>query len=113
MKLQPHYSQSSRENAAPSSGTSPLACYWEVPPGGQFALLFAMELEKILVNDPIIASCQINVSQVSNVTNNEYKFETLLANGFSKTIDCNPVQSSSSWSIRASFYICCVIYAFF
>ena len=31
LKMQPHYSQSSRENATPSSGTSPLACYWEVP----------------------------------------------------------------------------------
>ena len=28
---QPHYSQSSRENATPSSGTSPLASYKEVP----------------------------------------------------------------------------------
>ena len=25
--MQPHYSQSSRENETPSSGTSPLACY--------------------------------------------------------------------------------------
>ena len=30
--MQPHYSQSSRENATPSSGTSPLASYTEVPP---------------------------------------------------------------------------------
>ena len=28
----PHYSQSSRDNATPSSGTSPLASYKEVPP---------------------------------------------------------------------------------
>ena len=27
LKMQPHYSQSSRENATPSSGTSPLASY--------------------------------------------------------------------------------------
>ena len=33
LKMRPHYSQSSRENATPSSGTSPLACYKEVPPG--------------------------------------------------------------------------------
>ena len=32
LKMQPHYSQSSRENATPSSGTSPLASYKEVPP---------------------------------------------------------------------------------
>ena len=31
--MQPHYSQSSRENATSSSGTSPLATYKEVPPG--------------------------------------------------------------------------------
>ena len=30
--MRPHYSQSSRENATPSSGTSPLASYKEVPP---------------------------------------------------------------------------------
>ena len=32
MKMRPHYSQSSRENATPHSGTSPLASYKEVPP---------------------------------------------------------------------------------
>ena len=32
--MRPHYSQSSRENETPSSGTSPLASYKEVPPGG-------------------------------------------------------------------------------
>ena len=35
-EMQPHYSQSSRENATPSCGTSPLAYYKEVhPPGTQ------------------------------------------------------------------------------
>ena len=32
LKMQPHSNQSSRENAALSSGTSPLASYKEVPP---------------------------------------------------------------------------------
>ena len=32
LKMRPHYSQSSCENATPSSGTSPLASYREVPP---------------------------------------------------------------------------------
>ena len=32
LKMRPHDSQSSRENAAPSSGTSPVASYKEVPP---------------------------------------------------------------------------------
>ena len=35
LKMRPHYSQSSRENATPSSGTSPLASYKEVPPPPQ------------------------------------------------------------------------------
>ena len=39
LKMQPNYSQSSRENATPSSGTSPLASYKEVPPRG---LLYIM-----------------------------------------------------------------------
>ena len=34
LKMRPHYSQSSYENATPSSGTFPLASYKEVPPGG-------------------------------------------------------------------------------
>ena len=38
LKMRPHYNHSSRENATPSSGTSPLACYKEVPypPGFSF-----------------------------------------------------------------------------
>ena len=32
LKMRPHDSQSSRENVTPSSGTSPLASYNEVPP---------------------------------------------------------------------------------
>ena len=37
LKVRPHYSQSSRENATPSSGTSPLASCKEVlPPPGAF-----------------------------------------------------------------------------
>ena len=34
LKMQSHYSQSCRENETPSSGTSPLANYKEVPPPG-------------------------------------------------------------------------------
>ena len=32
LKMRPHYSQSSGENVTPSSSTSPLASYKEVPP---------------------------------------------------------------------------------
>ena len=35
LKMQPHYSQSSLENATPSSGTFPLAPYKAVPPPPQ------------------------------------------------------------------------------
>ena len=39
LKMQPHFSQSSRENAAPPSGTSPLASYKAVHlPGGRFPI---------------------------------------------------------------------------
>ena len=34
LKMRPHYSQSRHENVTPSSGTSPLASYKEVPPSG-------------------------------------------------------------------------------
>ena len=37
LKMPPHYSQSSRENVTPPRGTSPLASYNEVPPGGDFS----------------------------------------------------------------------------
>ena len=38
LKMQPHHIQSSRENATPSSSTSPLAPHKEVPPPpGAFA----------------------------------------------------------------------------
>ena len=33
-RMRPHYSQSSRENKTPSSGTYPLVPYKEDPPGG-------------------------------------------------------------------------------
>ena len=37
--MRPHCSQSSRKNATPSSGTSPLASYEEKPPGFSFRLV--------------------------------------------------------------------------
>ena len=38
LKMRPHYSQSSRENVTPSSGTCPLASYKEVSPRVLLAL---------------------------------------------------------------------------
>ena len=50
-KMRPHYSQSSRENATPSSGTFPLASYKEVPPraiyGGKLAIIRARFIDCI------------------------------------------------------------------
>ena len=46
LKMQPRYSQSSRENATPSGGTSPLASYKEVtppPPQASRELLYFFE----------------------------------------------------------------------
>ena len=37
--MQPHYSHSSRENATPISGTSPLASCKRVPPTARIAVL--------------------------------------------------------------------------
>ena len=39
LKVRPHDGQSSRENATPSSGTSPLASYNEVPLSGRYHLV--------------------------------------------------------------------------
>ena len=49
--MRPHYSQSSRENATPSSGTSPLDSYKEVPPrgGGLRILLVSLPIHKMLL----------------------------------------------------------------
>ena len=41
LKMRPHYSQSSRENATPFSGTSPLASYREVHPSGLLHVLLS------------------------------------------------------------------------
>ena len=50
LKMGLHYSKSSRENATPSSGTSPLGSYKEAPPplsggGGQFLDWESMNVE--------------------------------------------------------------------
>ena len=43
LKMRPHDSQSSRENATPSSGTSQLASYKEAPPSGLSVRLFPVK----------------------------------------------------------------------
>ena len=44
LKMRPNYSPSSRENATPSSGTSPLASYKEVPPSPEMTCGFLIQL---------------------------------------------------------------------
>ena len=66
LKMRPHYSQSSRENATPSSGTSPLASYKEVsppPPPGSFdqsplVLFKGSKVELAFRNDAWVAECR-------------------------------------------------------
>ena len=45
LNAQPHYSQSSHQNATPSSGTSPSAYYKEVPPPPNFFFLKIIDKE--------------------------------------------------------------------
>ena len=50
LKMRPRYSQSSRENETPSSGTSPLAPYQEVPPHpGHFSRIVTKYRDPALV----------------------------------------------------------------
>ena len=59
LKMQPHYSQSSRENATPSSGTSPLASYKGSTPPGSKSYVIVMVCIGIVVS----CSCKDVVSQ--------------------------------------------------
>ena len=58
LKMQPHYTQSSRENATPSSGTSPLASYKEVPPRGEIIV------QVITRSHVLISRAELRVSTV-------------------------------------------------
>ena len=85
-------------------------------PNAIHASLFAMKLEKIPVNDKITASCQTKfVSQTSYqwLQRTKMNFEKLLGGQVFKNHNYNPLHSSSSFSIPASYSICGVIYTFF
>ena len=64
LKMRLHYSQSSRENATISSGTSPLASYKEIPPPpGSFdqsslVLFKGSKVELAFRNDAWVAECR-------------------------------------------------------
>jgi len=49
MKMRPHCSQSSRENATPSSGTYPLASNKEVPPRPALSVISEAKKRVIVV----------------------------------------------------------------
>ena len=53
LKMQTHHSQSNRENATPSSGTSPLAFNKEVPPPPLHGLLATL-LKVIKTGNPCL-----------------------------------------------------------
>ena len=61
LKMQPHYSQSSRENATPSSGTSPLASHKEGPPR-VFTVYYSTHLIYRWATLEINAKCAMTVS---------------------------------------------------
>ena len=79
-----------------------------------YASLFVMKLDKLPVNDKITSfvsnkvCLQSIISIFSNNNNELWKIVRL-----KKKNNCNPFQSSSSFSISASFCICCAIYTFF
>ena len=57
LKMRPRYSQSTRENATPSSSTSPLASYKQVPPTPWAAMLRRLSIYEYLY---ILYSCMHN-----------------------------------------------------
>ena len=75
-KMQPHSSQSSRENATPSSGTSPLASYKGVPSPG------TAEAQKLTTLD--IANCR-NISEEA-IFNAKYKLQSLRSVNITTTV---------------------------
>ena len=60
LKMRPHYSQSSRENATISSGTSPLASYKEIPPPPRDSLVLfkGSKVELAFRNKAWVAECR-------------------------------------------------------
>ena len=64
LKMQPHYSQSSRENATPSSGTSPLASYKEACISTKHGIIF----EIIIKNQTKNKENRLHVKLSQNLT---------------------------------------------
>ena len=54
LKMQPRYSQSSCENATPSSGTSPLASYNYPPPPGEIFPIVSLSSVNYIVHKTVL-----------------------------------------------------------
>ena len=67
LKMRPHYSQSSRENATPSSGTSPVASYKEVPPGINNSLVARKQIPPLLLFQNKYCICIIIIPRLNPV----------------------------------------------
>ena len=77
---------------------------------GNYASMFVMELQKLLLNDKTISSCQTNVLQalcqtILNVIKSKNKLWITVGYQVFKNQFYNPFQSSSIFSILGSFYI--------
>ena len=68
-KMRPYYGQSSRENATPSSGTSPLASYEEVPPPPVRFKPQAEDIDEALADaKESLELCKSNVTKMQPLT---------------------------------------------
>ena len=65
LKMRPHYSQSSRENATPSSGTSPLASYKEVRTPPPELQQWNRTTEKTTNDTKVGWNCHVTVTEKS------------------------------------------------
>ena len=72
LQMRPHYSRSSRENATPSSGTSPVVSYKEVPPGvfnAAFSLANQVMYWTIFIANseaaPVFSTCQLSQTRIA------------------------------------------------
>ena len=92
LKMRPHYSQYGRENATPSSGTSPLASYKEVTPRDFWTMVTFGKI--------ISLSLQIFKQRMVNFLVIDLRDYTLRLLRFSKTRQL--WSSKSNWPLRFS-----------
>ena len=76
-----------------------------------YASSFAMELEELLVNGNIIASCQANISSKQKIRRYKQHKKNCSAHKFSKIPKLQ--NALIKFVIRASFYIFCALFSSF